>query len=192
MASQWRMAVGLAIICLLSACAHQGYHYEGLTQVPNDPCQRSGMASEGVLSWLNKSVGKQDGLPQEAISISDLASPSPVNLASVGIRLPGDEKSLSCHAALSLSDGSSALGVFSMSDPGQYADIQVTWVSDTRIAAALAQRDGLRSGRQLQVKPNLDDSSMQSCVGREFALGRSEQFPGQLWAFCADPTNKAK
>jgi hypothetical protein len=104
--------------------------------------------------------------------------------------IPNGPKSALCHVTLTFANGKSDSGVLSIYYPGEYADLQIEWVPDTKIAAALAKLDGLRSSRKLLVKPDLGTPSVQQCVGRAVALNLGkEQFPGQLWAKCADPNN---
>src|SRR5262249_23288419 len=113
------------------------------------------------------------------------------SLETVGMQfIPHGPRSSLCHADLTFANGKSDSGVLSIYYPGEYADLQIEWVPDTKIAAVLAKLDGLRSNRKLLVKPDLVTASVQQCVGRAVALDLgTEQFPGQLWAKCADPNN---
>ena len=168
--------------------APAGYHYETGSSVitPNDPCWKDEMVSPGAISNLNASVAKKDGVPKQVVSMTNLASPDNIQLASIGIRLPTfGQASIACHVTLKFADGNAATGIISINDPGQYAALQVSWISDLDIAAARAKVDRLRTATTLYVKPNLTDPTIQACVGRDTALGIGEQFPGQLWAACA-------
>jgi hypothetical protein len=136
-------------------------------------------------------VDRPNGVPYPVASISNLNQASHSSLATVGMQsIPNGPKSALCHVNLTFANGKSDSGVLSIYYPGEYADLQIEWVPDTKIAAALAKADGLRSSRKLLVKPDIKTPSVQQCVGRAVALdlGR-EQFPGQLWAKCADPNN---
>lgn len=168
--------------------APPGYHYEAGSYVitPNDPCWREELASPGAVEKVNSSVGKKSGTPKPVTALVDLVSPDNIQMASIGLRLPSfGQASFSCHVTLKFQDGSSSAGIVSMVDPGQYASIQVSWISDIDIAAARAKRDRLQTATNLYVKPDLSNPEIQACVGRETALGAGEQFPGQLWAACA-------
>jgi hypothetical protein len=136
--------------------APAGYHYEVGSYVitPNDPCWRDEMASPGAVANVNASVGKTGGAPKPITALLDLASPDNIQLASVGIRLPSfGQASISCHVTLRFSDASTSAGIMSVNDPGQYAPLQVSWISDLDIAAARAKTDRLRSATNLYVKP---------------------------------------
>ena len=96
---------------------------------------------------------------------------------------------------LTFVSGGEASGIYSMIDPGNYAQLQVEWISDESIAAELARRNRLATAKNLYVKPDLSNPAIQRCVGRAVALGVGEQFPGQLWAACADtasPVNQLR
>ena len=171
--------------------APQGYHYETGSEIitPNDPCWRDEMASPGAVKNVNDSVGKKNGIPKPIVALVELASADSIQLASVGIQLPRfGQASVSCHVTLKFTDGGTSAGVVSINDPGQFAPLQVSWISDLDIAAARAKTDRLRTATNLYVKPNLIDPAIQACVGRATALGTGEQFPGQLWAACAAST----
>lgn len=144
------------------------------------------MRSSGAVSNMNRSIGKPDGVSARVASISDLASADPNSLSSVGIRLVGiGNNGIACHATLHFANGSAQNGVLSFYDPGEYAPLQIQWISDTKIADDLARVDRLRTSKNLAVVPNLTSPSIQGCVGRALALGAGEQYPGQLWAACA-------
>ncbi|MBV8187479.1 MAG: hypothetical protein JOY64_12285 [Alphaproteobacteria bacterium] len=174
-----------------TACAPPGYHYDGLTITPNDPCWLPEFRAPPAISWVNTTVGGPNGVPYRVESISNLNQASHNSLATVGLHfIPSGPNSSLCHVDLTFVNGKSDSGVLSIYYPGEYADLQIEWVSDTKIAAALAKLDGLRSGHKLLVKPDLKTPSVQQCVGRAVALDLAgEQFPGQLWAKCADPNN---
>jgi hypothetical protein len=175
----------------VAACAPPDYHYNGLTITPNDPCWLPEFRAAPAISWVNTTVGRPNGVPYRVESISNLNQASHSSLATVGMHfIPIGPKSALCQANLTFANGKSDSGVLSVYYPGEYAYLQIEWVSDTKIAAALAKLDELRSQRKLLVKPDLVTSSVQQCVGRAVALDLgSEQFPGQLWAKCADPNN---
>jgi hypothetical protein len=169
--------------------APTGYHYDPGSYVisPNDACWREELVSPGGLASVNASAGKPNGVSKQVVGMTDLATADSIQLASIGIHLPSfGEASISCHVTLRFNDGGTAGGIISFTNPGQYAPIQVSWISDLDIAAMRAKQDGLRISTKLYVKPNLTDPAIQACVGRETALGAGEQFPGQLWAGCAD------
>jgi hypothetical protein len=175
--------------------APPGYQYEVDSYVisPTDACWREEMFTPGAVGTLNASVGKEGGLPKRIDRVDDLASPDGVRLASVGVRLPRfGQASISCHATLHFSDGSSSGGIFTINDPGKYAELQVAWISDLDIAAARARSSNLQTATNLYVKPNLTDPRIQACVGRETALGAGEEFRGQLWVACADKLSKER
>jgi hypothetical protein len=175
-------------ILLFAGCASPGYHYEtgSFKQVPDDICMREDLGSSGGISWLNSSIGTPSGVPAQVISITDRVSPSIVRLSSLGYRFPSTPNSVLCHVTLTYANGAVEGGVLSLVDPGQYAKIQIQWIPDAKIAATLASRNQLRTAKSLLVRPDLDNPEIQRCVGKETALGRSEQFPGQTWAACAD------
>jgi hypothetical protein len=168
--------------------APPGYHYEpGSSKLtPNDPCWLPAMTSPGAVSNVNRSIGKPDGISARIVSISDLASADPNSLSSVGIRLVGiGNNGIACHGTLHFANGSAQNGVLSLYDPGEYAPLQIQWIPDSKIANDLARVDRLRTAKNLAVVPDLTSPSIQSCVGRALALGAGEQYPGQLWAACA-------
>jgi hypothetical protein len=181
--------VGLSL--LIAQCAPRGYHYEtgSLTPTPNDVCQRKELVSQGAISWINSSVGHTMGVSSQVYSINDLASADRIQLASIGLQFNSNAGSILCHATLTFTSGASESGVLSMYDPGAYAPVQIEWVTDTAIAGRRAEVDRLRTSGNLLVKPDLTTPSIQKCVGRSTALGFGEQFPGQLWAACADKNN---
>jgi hypothetical protein len=172
-------------------CAPPGYHYDGLTVAPNDPCWLPEFRAPPAIAWVNTTLGRPNGVPYRVEAISNLNQASLSSLASVGMHfIPSGPRSSLCHVDLTFVGGKSDSGVLSIYYPGEYADLQIEWVSDAKIAAALATLDGLRSSRNLLVKPDLKTPSVQQCVGRAVALDLgAEQFPGQLWAKCADPDN---
>jgi hypothetical protein len=176
-----------------AGAAPPGYHYEtgGTTPVPDDPCWRldpgvGGTISAAALSAVNASRGKPDGVSARVVSISDLATAGVNSLSSLSVwKYPGGAASITCHATLHFANGSAETGVLSFSNPGAYAPLQFQWLSDLKIANDIARIDGLRTSKHLYVAPDLKTPSIQACVGRAFALGASEQYPGQLWAACA-------
>jgi len=174
----------------LAACSSAGYHYEGITQVSDDPCVKwsDALNSAVALSKLNATVGKKGGVPGEIVSVKDLAAPDTIELASVGITEPYPVMgSIWCHVTLNFSDHSNAGGMLDVADPGKYAPLQIAWISDEEIAKARARRYQLDTATYLLVKPDLTTPEVQRCVGRRTALGQAvEEFPGQLWAACAD------
>lgn len=178
----------IAAVPASAQMAPPGYHYEpgSYTLTPNDPCWRPELVSPGAIQNVNASIGKKDGVPAHVTAMTDLATAEPVSMSSIGFRLPGDAGSLSCHVTLHFENGTADSGVLTISDPGQYAPLQITWIPDTKIAAQLARIDQLRTRKSLLVVPDLKTPAIQVCVGRAMALGGSEQFPGQLWAACAD------
>jgi hypothetical protein len=171
------------------ATAPPGYHYESEgTPVPNDPCWLPPMASAGAVAHLNRTLSKPQGVPRRVLSINDLASVSPNSLPSIGLGLVGwdtEQGGIACHVTLRFQNNSTQSGVLSMYNPGEYATLRVQWIPDTTIARRLADYDRLRNRKALAVVPNLKNAGIQTCVGRAFALGAQEQFPGQLWAACA-------
>ncbi|MEJ0026754.1 MAG: hypothetical protein WDN01_12065 [Rhizomicrobium sp.] len=183
-----RSVLLVAVYFLLMACAGPGRHYEPgqfFSTTPNDPCQRVEMTSAGALQWLNASVGKTNGIPKRARAIYDLSSADPVALSSVSIRLPSDAGSVSCQATVVFEDNTADAGVLSVSNPGDYAPIQVQWISDAEIASNLADND--RRVPTPLFTPDLKTVRVQRCVGRAVARGIGEDFAWQLWAKCADP-----
>lgn len=176
---------------LLMACAGPGQHYETgefFSTTPNDVCQRPEMMSAGAIQWLNASVGKAHGLPKRTRAIYDLFSADPVALSGVGIRLPSDAGSVSCQATIVFEDNTVDAGIVIVSNPGEYAPIQVQWTADTEIASDLA--DNNRRFTAPLITPDLKTARVQRCVGRAVARGMGEEFPWQLWAKCADPNNR--
>lgn len=184
-------AIVLIATIAIGACASPGYHYDGLTSTPNDPCWLPEFRAEPAIAWVNTTVGRPNGVPYPVASISNLNQASHSSLAEVGIQMiASGPKAALCHAELTFVNSKSESGVLSIFYPGEYADLQIEWVADAKIAAALAKLDGLRSNRKLLVKPDLTTPSVQQCVGRAVALDMGkEEFPGQLWAKCADPNN---
>ena len=182
----------LLFCSVITGCAQPGYHYDAgsFTPAPNDPCMRKEMTTPGAVSWLNGTVGRPHGVPVQVESISDLASADPIQLSSIGLRFNSNGGSVLCHATLTFTNRGSESGVVSMNSPGAYAPVQVEWMSDMAIATRRAETDGLRSAKNLLVKPDLITPSIQQCVGRETALGAGEEFPGQLWAACAAKTGR--
>lgn len=168
--------------------APPGYHYETgnyTTIEPNDACWREEMLSDGTLQLVNASVGRPDGAPGRASGLSEMFSPDLGALSGWGIRPKfGGASAISCHATLKLETGGSIGGMLTFYDPGQYAPVQIAWVSDRALAARIAQSDGLRTARHLYVTLDLVTPAIQDCVGKDAAKGRSEEFPGQLWARC--------
>lgn len=185
---RWKEYFLAILTASLGACAQPGYHYDvgGFTQIPNDPCWRQEMKSPGAISLVNASVGHPDGVPSKVSSISDLTSPDYVQLSGVGIRLNSSASSISCHVTLNFTDGTDGSGLLSIDNPGAYATIQVAWIPDEAIAERLAASDHLRTSKNLLVSPDLKNPAIQRCVGRQTALGASEEFAGQLWIACAD------
>ena len=175
----------------INACAPAGYHYDGLTVSPDDPCWLPEFRAPPAIAWVNTTVGSPKGVPSTVESISNLNQASHGTLATVGLQfIPSGPRSALCHVTLKFANGKMDSGVLSIYYPGEYADLQIEWASDAKIAAALAKSDGLRSGRKFLVKPDLSTPSVQQCVGRAVALDLGpEQYPGQLWAKCSDPEN---
>jgi len=176
------------LVPVLVSCAQPGYHYEtgSFTAEPDDLCQNAAMSSPGAIAWLNTSTGDPLGVPGRVVSIGDLRSPDLIRLASIHYRFSVDNKSMNCHATLSLEGGGYTSGVLTVTNPGAYAPMQVKWLPDEMIAARLAVVDGLTTGKKLLVVPDLDSPEIQKCVGRQTALGMGEEFPGQAWAVCKD------
>jgi hypothetical protein len=151
-----------------------------------NPCSRPEMRSAGNVQKMTATVGRPNGVPEPVQGISDLAPSALVQLAEVRIHPGlGGQPVADCHATLQLTDGRVVSGIFSISDPGQYAPLQYWWMSDTDIANQRAQVDHLRTAKNLYVTPDLITPEVQVCVGRQTALGLGEEFPGQLWAACA-------
>ena len=158
-----------------------------------DPCSRPELLSSGNINGLNNTLGHPNGVPAQVQSVGDVAPLNLVELASVGIHPPMNGQSVAaCHMTLNLVDGRTESGIFSIWDPGQYAQLQYWWMSDQAIAAQRAKIDHLQNAKNLYVKPNLVTPEIQVCVGRQTALGVDEQFPGQLWAACADKRAKLR
>lgn len=186
----FKRLLAISIYAALGSCAPSGYHYEGFTQVPNDPCWTKELQSPGAIATLNNSIADGSGLPSQVAAITNLRSANHGSLADYGFRFTTNAGSVLCHATLTFANGSTESGVVSFNDPGAYARVQVKWVSDITIAAARARSEGLYSpNRKLLVTPDLQTPSVQQCVGRATAFGVGEEFYGQLWAACADPRN---
>lgn len=169
--------------------APQGYHYETGSYVitPDDPCWLPAVVSPGSIAQANATVGKPDGVPMQIESMADPASIDQISLISgANIRLPDYGVSrISCHMTLNFVGRATASGILSIVNPGAYAPLQFSWLSDLKIAAEREKREGLRTAKKLLVKPDLTTPEVQVCVGRQTALGASEDFPGQLWAACS-------
>jgi hypothetical protein len=183
------VALALPFAAAAQTVAPPGYHYEpgSSTLTPDDPCWLPAMTSPGAVATVNRSIGKPNGVPARVVSITDLASASPNSLASVGIELLsyGGDTGIACHAMLHFATGSEQSGVLSLYNPGEYATLKVQWIRDSKIASALSRVDRLRTSKNLNIVPDLKTTAIQVCVGRALALGASEQYPGQLWAACA-------
>ena len=162
-----------------------GFHFDPDTcaVLPNDPCMRSELVSTGAIQNLNATRGRPNGVPFQVASVKEPASVDLVALSVANIRFRGD--AITCHETLVSVSGTEEGGVVSFFDPGQYAPIQVSWLSDSAIAHALADVDRLETASNLYVKPDLATPAIQQCVGKRLALGGGEQFPGQLWAACS-------
>lgn len=172
--------LGLALVALLMAVG-------GAQAQAGDPCRRPEVLGAGALQYVNASVGKPNGAPATVTRLSGPVSLDPIQLSSIGIRLPQTStSSISCHVTLHLAAGADESGIMNVWNPGEYAPLQFWWMADKDIAAQRAKVDGLRTRKNLYVKPDLVTPEIQVCVGRETALGAGEDFPGQLWAACAD------
>jgi hypothetical protein len=168
---------------LIVGCAPSGYHYDGFNQVPNDPCWDKAITSPGMIASLNNTVGKDNGLPVQIQSIRDANGVRGNLLSYYGFNVNAE---LICHATLVTVNGKLISGVFTVTDPGKYASLQITWISDIAIAKRRAERDRLRNNKNLLVKPDLDNPEIQECVGKATAMEENESYPGQLWMACAD------
>jgi hypothetical protein len=167
--------------------APPGYQYEAGSRVisPIDPCWREEMVSAAALEKVNASVSKPDGAPMRAVQLVDMFSPDLGALSGWGIRPKyAGASAISCHVTLVTADGGLIGGMLTFYDPGQYAPLQVAWISDRALAAQIARYDGLATARNLYFKPDLVTPGTQECVGRAAAKGRYEAFAGQLWAAC--------
>ncbi len=191
-----RIAACLLAVALVSApagtraqtTAPPGYHYDRMGLQPNDLCWDPAFASPGDVANVNRSVGKPNGVPAPVVSINDLATASPIAMSVIGISLIGKDPltgGIACHVTLRFANGKTRGGVLSLDDPGEYAPLLIQWISDATIAGELARVDQLRTSKHLLVVPDLKSPSIQACVARAFSLGADEQFPGQLWAACA-------
>jgi len=167
--------------------APAGYHYEygSCTPTPNDACMRAELTTPGALQNVNASVGRPNGVASKVSSMHDLRSVDFGALNYWGIRPANDGNAMSCHATMDYENGRSESGIVSFVDPGQYAQIRVSWIPDHQIAATVAERERLATAPNLNVKPDLHSPAIQQCVGAKVALGAQEQFPGQYWAACA-------
>lgn len=178
----------MTTLSFCTGCAAPGYHYEAgdfFHQTPNDVCKRPQISSTGAVSWLNTSIGKSNGVPTTVAKIENPESADRLTLASIGLRFPTNQASVLCHAILVFYDQRSESGVISVSDFGKYAPLDVEWISDFDIARQRAKVERLENNKNLPVTPDLNTKSVQLCVGRETALGVSEQYSGQLWVACA-------
>lgn len=165
-----------------------GYNFPPsmVSSAPEEPCFRPEMVSSGAVEKLNATIGHPNGAPGRTENISDPAPIDRVQLASIDIRLPAyGDASFACHVTLNIVGGGVETGIMSIWDPGQYAPLQFSWISDSAIAAQRARVDKLRTAKNLFVTPDLSTPEIQVCVGRKTALGADEQFPGQLWAACS-------
>jgi hypothetical protein len=150
------------------------------------------MFSAGTMTWMNSSVGKAKGLTAEVAKIVESTSPDRVQLSLLGLTFGTTQSSIVCHQVVEFKTGQRQGGVLSIDDPGAYAPLQITWMRDSEIALLFAKSDRLGTRKDLLVKADVQTPAIQECVGRETALGIGEQFPGRLWAACADPAYKRR
>ena len=174
--------------------APPGYFYPpgNCKYIPVDPCQRKPMFSAGTMTWMNSSVGKAKGLTAEVAKIVESTSPDRDQLSLLGLTFGTTQSSIVCHQVVEFKTGQRQGGVLSIDDPGAYAPLQITWMRDSEIALLLAKSDRLGTRKDLLVRADVQTPAIQECVGRQTALGIGEQFPGQLWAACADPAYKRR
>ena len=177
-----------SLLLVLFGCAAPGYHYEvgSFTQTPNDVCWKKELQSPQAIEKINNTVGQSHGIPEKIYSFSDPNTVDYSSLSSLNIQFDSGAESIACHVVLHFVDGRVASGVLAITDPGEYAPLQIHWLDDAVIAARLAVQDRLQDAQHLYVKPNLTDIRIQRCVGAQVALGGGEQYAGQLWAACAD------
>ncbi len=120
--------VGVALLLMLAGCtAPPGYHYEtgGLTPVPNDPCMYPQMRSAGALSYLNAKVGKPGGPPAPVVLVENPRSPR---------NFLESPQNLTCHETIIMKGGLRQSGDVSIDDPGGNKPLEVTWISDSKMA----------------------------------------------------------
>ena len=142
----------------------------------------------GTRQWLNSPGMKPKPFALPVATIIESLSVDRGELGSIGLQFTAAQSSMVCHQVLEFADGHRQSGIVSIEDPGVYAAPQLSWTSDEEIASLRALGDRLSTRKDLLVTIDLKTVSVQECVGRETALGVGEQFPGQLWAACADPS----
>jgi hypothetical protein len=172
--------------------APPGYFYPqgNCKYIAVDPCRRKQMFQAGTRQWLNSPGMKPRPFASPVATIIESLSVDRGELGAIGLQFTAAESSMVCHQILEFADGRRQGGIISIEDPGAYAALQLTWTSDADIAIQRAKVDRLSTRKDLLVKVDLKTIAIQDCVGRETALGASEQFAGQLWAACADPNYK--
>lgn len=149
MHSLYKQGVAVLFFTALSGCAAPGYHYvstgttKGFEAIPDNPCELSFVNKPVILSWLNSSIGKPNGVSEKVISIRDSSD------VDRDVLWGSYSKSMTCHGTLVFANGNTASGffaystengifayaapstIFAYSNPGT---IIVTWTSDAELA----------------------------------------------------------
>ena len=80
----------LPIVGVAGCLAPAGYHYNpgSFTPTPNDPCQASVVNGAGMLSWINSTIGKPQGVRQVVVSVSGSADAGMGDPIALGLPAP--------------------------------------------------------------------------------------------------------
>ena len=160
-----RTLIMLSIISLCGCIAPVGYHYNpgSFTPTPNDPCQVSVVNGAGMLSWINSTVGKPNGVHQTVVSVSGTARAGFADLITLG--LPGagaGQTAIACYATLRYQDGTTEDGLLDISDPGANLPLRVIWIDRSTVEKARAAREeGAQQSQQQSIAYN---AYLQACT----------------------------
>ncbi|QCE32975.1 hypothetical protein FAI41_04825 [Acetobacteraceae bacterium] len=178
-------------VSLLSAC-------DQLTIVDkiNDPeCKWDHfLRSSKNVKAINQTIGQPKGISRPIRRLSSrLGRVNTERLALIRIKISGAPNVVRRYVKLYYLDGGQEEGILVETEQGQYAPYQIRWIPNQEIVAALKKHDSLQPNAETGihwVHPQLDNPSVNLCVGRVTAEGMPEEFPYQTWAYCADPKSR--
>ena len=152
----------------------------------NDPCNKNELKSPGAITWFNSTVGQDNGLSEPVVSVNNLQSADGANLVFIMHVGKIANAPIVCHADFQTNTNQTLSGVFSIYDQGNYSKLQIGWISDIEIAERWKKINQIDVNNVDSVTPFLNNSKVESCVGKNVALDFHEQWQGQIWMYCAD------
>lgn len=149
--------------------------------------------SPEFLALINDSIGKEHGVPAPVIRVNKLGTVSLSRLSEIDINFEGNpSEMMSRYVELEFQGDAHQGGVLTEIEAGIGHGPIIYWVSNAEILAHLSKKDEASpqaaTGKE-KAHAKFGDPELSTCVARVTAQGFEEEYPFEVWHYCADPNS---